>query len=134
DKSRMPEKAARPTFRGTILVVEDDSFVRSGIEMLLAAEGLNVIVAANGHEALDLIEKKGVRPDLVLSDFNLPGRMNGVETIQALRKTLGQNLPAIVLTGDIRTEVLDAIAAHDVRIATKPVNADQLMQLVNEQH
>jgi PAS domain S-box-containing protein len=134
DKSAMPEKTARPTFRGTILVVEDDSFVRSGIEMLLAAEGLNVIVAANGHEALDLIEKKGVRPDLVLSDFNLPGRMNGVETIQALRKTLGQNLPAIVLTGDIRTEVLDAIAAHDVRIATKPVNADQLMQLVNEQH
>jgi CheY-like chemotaxis protein/anti-sigma regulatory factor (Ser/Thr protein kinase) len=134
DKSTMPEKAAPPAFRGTVLVVEDDSFVRSGIEMLLAAEGLNVVAAANGHDALDLVMAKNLRPDLVLSDYNLPGRMNGVETIQALRKTLGQNLPAIVLTGDIRTEVLDAIARHDVRIATKPVNADQLMRLLNEPH
>jgi CheY-like chemotaxis protein len=69
----------------------------------------------------------------VLSDFNLPGRMNGVETIQAVRKALAENIPAIVLTGDIRSEVLDAIAMHDVRIATKPVNADQLMLLVRQQ-
>jgi CheY-like chemotaxis protein len=121
-------------FRGTILVVEDDSFVRSGIELLLAAEGLNVIATANGHEALDLITKKGVRPDLVLSDFNLPGRMNGIETIRSVRKAMAQRVPAIVLTGDIRSEVLDAIATHDVVIATKPVNADQLMALVRQQN
>jgi CheY-like chemotaxis protein len=58
--------------------------------------------------------------------------MNGVETIRAVRKALAENIPAIVLTGDIRSEVLDAIAHHDVRIATKPVNADQLMQLVTD--
>ena len=39
-----------------------------------------------------------------------------------------------MLTGDIRSEVLDAIALHDVRIATKPVNADQLLLLVRQQH
>ncbi|MGB9366764.1 MAG: MASE1 domain-containing protein [Xanthobacteraceae bacterium] len=130
----MPEPPAGAAFRGTILVIEDDSFVRSGIELLLAAEGLNVVGTANGHEALEMVTAKRVRPELVLSDFNLPGRMNGVESIQALRKALGENIPAIVLTGDIRSEVLDAIALHDVRIATKPVNADQLMQLVRQQH
>jgi CheY-like chemotaxis protein/anti-sigma regulatory factor (Ser/Thr protein kinase) len=129
----MPERPTEPAVRGTILVVEDDSFVRSGIELLLNAEGLSVIGAANGHEALELVTAKRVRPEVVLSDFNLPGRMNGIETIQALRKTLARDIPAIVLTGDIRTEVLDAIALHDVRIATKPVNADQLMQLVRHQ-
>jgi len=131
-KTAVPEKAAGSAFRGTILVIEDDSFVRSGIEMLLAAEGLNVVAAASGHEALDLITDKSVRPDLVLSDFNLPGRMNGIHSIEAVRKALARKIPAVVLTGDIRSEVLDAIAAHDVRIATKPVNADQLMRLVNE--
>ena len=134
DAAAMPARPAEPAFRGTILVVEDDSFVRSGIELLLAAEGLIVVGTANGHEALELVTAKRVRPELVLSDFNLPGRMNGVETIQALRKALAANIPAIVLTGDIRSEVLDAIALHDVRIATKPVNADQLMQLVRQQH
>jgi CheY-like chemotaxis protein len=128
----LAERADGPVFHGAILVIEDDSFVRSGIEMLLAAEGSHVIAAANGHEALDLVTTKGVRPELVLSDFNLPGRMNGVEAIQAVREAVGQNIPAIVLTGDIRSDVLDAIAKHDVRIATKPMNADQLMQLVRE--
>jgi hypothetical protein len=51
-----------------------------------------------------------------------------------LRKALATNVPAIVLTGDIRSEVLDAIALHDVRVATKPVNADQLLALVRQQH
>jgi PAS domain S-box-containing protein len=128
----LPERATGATFRGTILVIEDDSFVRSGIELLLASEGMKVVAAANGHEALELIAKKGVRPDLVLSDFNLPGRMNGVDTIHAVRKAVGQRIPAVVLTGDIRSEVLDSIAMHNVRIATKPVNADQLIQLLTE--
>jgi CheY-like chemotaxis protein/anti-sigma regulatory factor (Ser/Thr protein kinase) len=122
-----------PRFCGTILVVEDDSFVRSGIELLLAAEGLTVVATANGHEAVELVGNKGVRPDAILSDFNLPGRINGVEAIEAVRKALGQNIPGIVLTGDIRSEVLDAIGKHDVRIATKPVTADQLMQLMKPQ-
>ena len=134
DVAALPARPAEPAFRGTILVVEDDSFVRSGIELLLAAEGLSVVGTANGHEALELVTAKRVRPELVLSDFNLPGRMNGVETIQALRKALATNVPAIVLTGDIRSEVLDAIALHDVRVATKPVNADQLLALVRQQH
>jgi len=129
----LPASVDTPAFRGTVLVIEDDSFVRSGIELLLAAEGMNVVATANGHEAVELVSRKGVRPDVLLSDFNLPGRMNGVETIGAVRKALGQNIPAIVLTGDIRSEVLDAIAQHDVRIATKPVNADQLMRLVMPQ-
>ena len=129
----LPERAEQ-VFRGIILVIEDDSFVRNGIELLLAAEGLNVVGAANGHEALDLITKRNVRPDLVLSDFNLPGRMNGIDSIRAVRKALARRIPAIVLTGDIRSEVLDAIARHNVSIATKPVSADQLMRLVNEPH
>ncbi len=128
----LPKQAARTTFNGTILVVEDDSFVRSGIELLLASEGMKVVGAANGHEALELITKKGVRPELVLSDFNLPGRMNGVDTIHAVRKAVGRRIPAVVLTGDIRSQVLDSIAMHNVRIATKPVNADQLIQLLTE--
>ena len=100
---------------------------------MLAAEGLNVVGTANGHEALELVTSQARPAGACVSEYNLPGRMNGIETIQALRKALAENIPAIVLTGDIRSEVLDAIALHDVRIATKPVNADQLMLLVRQQ-
>ena len=60
--------------------------------------------------------------------------MNGVETIQALRKALAREIPAVVLTGDIRSEVLDAIAKHNVAVATKPTDPDQLLRLVKQQY
>ena len=126
-----PAKAAEP-FRGTVLVVEDDSFVRSGLESLLKTGGLSVVPAAHGDEALALVIRQGVRPDLVLSDLNLSGRINGVETIEALRLALARRVPAIVLTGDIRSQVLETIAKHDVAVVTKPLDGDALLQLINK--
>jgi CheY-like chemotaxis protein len=125
----VPAKADAP-FRGMILVIEDDSFVRSGLESLLESEGLTVVSATHGDEALALITNEGVRPDLVLSDFNLPGPMNGVESIAALRVVLAWNVPAIVLTGDIRSEVIESITKHDVAVFAKPLDGDALLQLM----
>ena len=126
-----PAKAGEP-FRGTILVIEDDGFVRSGLESLLGMEGLTVVSAAHGDEALALVAKEGVRPDLVLSDFNLPGPMNGVESIEALRVALAWKVPAIVLTGDIRSQAIETITKHDVAVVMKPLDGDELLQLITQ--
>ena len=117
---------------GQILVIEDDNFVRSGLELLLGSEGLSVISAANGEKALALVAKGGRRPDLLLADFNLPGSMNGVESIEALRVALAWKVPAIVLTGDIRSQATEAITKHDVAVVTKPFDGDKLLQLINQ--
>jgi CheY-like chemotaxis protein len=73
-----------------------------------------------------------VRPDLVLSDFNLPGPMNGVESIEALRVALAWKVPAIVLTGDIRSQAIETITKHDVAVVTKPLDGDELLQLITQ--
>jgi CheY-like chemotaxis protein len=127
----MPPAKARAPFRGTILVIEDDSFVRSGLEALLGSEGLTVFAAAHGDEALALVSRERMRPDIVLSDFNLPGPMNGVETIEALRATLAWKVPGIVLTGDIRSQAIQAITGHDIAVVTKPTDPDELLQLID---
>jgi len=90
-----------------------------------------VVCVADGQQALAYVSNGGTRPDLVLSDFNLPGAMNGVATIEALREALAWKIPAIVLTGDIRSQAADLIAKHGIAIATKPVNADELLRLIN---
>jgi two-component system CheB/CheR fusion protein len=69
-------------------------------------------------------------PDLIVSDYNLPGKMNGVETIKALRKTLVRDIPAIVVTGDTRKEILDGIALHHIGIVVKPAQADEILKIV----
>jgi two-component system CheB/CheR fusion protein len=119
---------------GPVLVVEDDSFVRSGLESLLSSEGLAVVSAATGEEALALVTSKGIRPHLILSDLNLSGPMNGVDCVEALRAALASKTPAIVLTGDIRSRALDAISKHDIDIALKPLKGDDLLQLINRAH
>ena len=71
-----------------------------------------------------------MRPDLILSDYNIPGPLNGIESVHALREALTWKIPAIILTGDTRSHVVGAIAKHDVAIAIKPVKGDQLKELV----
>jgi DNA-binding response OmpR family regulator len=70
-------------------------------------------------------------PDLVLCDYNLPGPMNGVESIKSLRATLAWNLPAIVMTGDTRSTTMEAIASYGVSVLIKPFLGDELIQLIN---
>jgi signal transduction histidine kinase/ActR/RegA family two-component response regulator len=117
----------------TILVIEDEGFVRTGLELLFSSEGITCVCVATGDEALALVTEKGMRPDLVVSDYNLPG-MNGVESIEILRAAVAWKIPAIVLTGEIRSDVIEAIAQHDLSIAIKPIEADELLRLVRGLH
>jgi len=93
-----------------------------------------VIVVARGDEALSLVNQQHFRPDLVLSDYNLRGSTDGVESIKALRTALGWNVPAIVMTGDIRSETVEAIAGHDISVLIKPFLVDELLRQIARLH
>jgi CheY-like chemotaxis protein len=93
---------------------------------------LDVVFATNGNAAVALVTKENIRPDLILSDFNLPGPMNGVESISALRAALASEIPAVVLTGDVRLQGLETITNQNIEIAMKPFDGDQLIQLINQ--
>jgi PAS domain S-box-containing protein len=118
-------------FRGTVLVVEDDASVRSAFTRMLKLRGISAIGVATTSEAAALIEHEGVCPDLILCDYNLPGPMNGVESIKALRAALALNLPAIVMTGDTRAKTMEVVATHGLSVLVKPFAADELIQLMN---
>ena len=85
----------------TILAIEDEGSVRTAMERWLRSQGLDVVSVSNGSEALALVNAGGKRFDLILSDYNIPGQMNGIDSVCALRAALARKIPAIVLTGDI---------------------------------
>lgn len=124
----------RHAFRGELLVIEDEISVRTAISRLMKMNGIRVVVAATAAEALALVDQQNARPDFVLCDYNLRGSINGVESIEALRSVLGQNMPAIVMTGDTRSETREAIASHDISVLIKPFVADELLQLIGRLH
>ena len=79
------EKAAR---KGAILIVEDDPELRELLAVSLKEEGHRVARGYDGSEAMQLVEREDFRPDLILADFNLPNRMNGLEVVAKVREKL----------------------------------------------
>jgi two-component system CheB/CheR fusion protein len=114
-----------------VLVVEDDPALAESLQLFLAADGHQSAMAANGPDAIECVERKAVRPDLVIADYNLPGGLTGPQVVARLRETLGRDVPALVLTGDISTETLRDIAAQGYEQRSKPVAAQDLTDLVH---
>jgi CheY-like chemotaxis protein len=88
-----------------VLLVEDEDPLRRVLKDLLEREGLTVVEARDGVEALDQVDRVG--PDLVVLDLNLP-RLDGYAVLTHLRaRPSTVNLPVLVLTakGDEDNEV-----------------------------
>jgi putative two-component system response regulator len=80
-----------------ILVVDDDASVSALLSDLLSAEGYRVTVAANGRAALSVVAAD--RPDLILTDLNMP-HMDGNELCARIKSNPAtQLLPVVMLTG-----------------------------------
>jgi CheY-like chemotaxis protein len=109
----------------TILLVDDGPAVREVTAAMLEDLGYGVIEADNGAAALDLLSK-GVRVDLMLADFAMPG-MTGTELIQqvAARRP---GLPVLLVTGYADERALEAVGED--RLVLKPFRTEDLARKV----
>ena len=114
---------------GTILIVDDDLAVLETLQLLFDGEGHRTVVAADGHEALQLAGQGSNMPDLIIADYNLPKGLTGLETISRLQKQAQRAIPAVILTGDISTDSLREVAGHGCLHLSKPVRAKELTRL-----
>ena len=78
------------------MIVEDDSFVMDIYQTKLAQAGFDIIEAANGLEAIKILETEN--PDLILLDILMP-YMDGMEVLEKIKKEERfKNTPVILLT------------------------------------
>src|SRR5215469_14149379 len=80
--SSSPASGKRSMSKGSILVVDDESEIREGLELLLAGEGYGVSSAGTGESGLAKLEERPF--DLLLLDVSLPDR-NGLELLREVR-------------------------------------------------
>ena len=83
----------------TILIVDDEPQIAEIAGDYLGAGGFDVITAADGVRALELV--RGRRPDLVVLDLGLPG-MDGTDVARAIRRD--SDLPIIILTARVQED------------------------------
>lgn len=112
---------------GTILVVEDNDFVRMQLMKFLAEDGYSVIEAHSGKQALELY---GSHITVLVSDVRMEP-VSGFELLRKLRAQ-GERIPAILVTADQDLEMLSEATRLGVTgVLMKPVQKARLLEMVH---
>ncbi len=110
-----------------ILLVDDDEMVLQTIGDFLVRRGHRVKTAADGSEALRLMD--GDPPDLVISDIQMPG-MGGIAFLKAVRRQF-PDLPVILVTGYATVETaVAALRGRAYDYLKKPVSLEELQACI----
>lgn len=124
-------KGAAPRGSETLLIVEDDEAVRLLMARILTQHGYGILEAANGEEALQVLEAQKTSIRLVLTDMIMP-RMGGRELAAKLRP-LYPELPIVCVSG-YTDEVLQSTGNPDAGMSflRKPLRPEMLAAKVRE--
>lgn len=114
-----------------ILVVDDDPYILMSLEFLMKKNGFAVMVARNGTEALELVEKQ--LPDLVLLDIMMPD-VDGYEICRHI-KASKKLKDAKVVFMSAKSKEVDIKKGYDLGASlyiTKPFSTREMMKQIKE--
>ena len=114
-----------------ILVVDDDPYILMSLEFLMRKNGFDVMVARNGTEALDMVEKQ--LPDLVLLDIMMPD-VDGYEICRYIKKSsrLKNTKVVFVSTKSKESDIQKSYELGASLYITKPFSTRELLKQVKE--
>jgi len=120
----------RKTGTITVLLIDDERAIREATRELLRPMQVNVVVAATIAEAAACAEKSTERIDMILSDWRLRGKENGLEAVRAVRAISGEGTPAVLITGETSPELLKQAHEAGLVVLHKPLQPRQLIRLI----
>lgn len=113
----------------TILVVDDDSDIRNGIEIFLKNEGYGVLQAEDGEQALQLLKQHDIH--LIILDVMMP-KLDGIQATFKIRAE--QNIPIIMLSAKVEeTDQILGLSVGADDYMTKPFRPLELLARVKSQ-
>ncbi|CAG9620107.1 response regulator [Sutcliffiella rhizosphaerae] len=112
-----------------LLIVDDQYGIRILLNEVFQKEGYQTFQAANGYQALDIVEKHS--PDLVLLDMKIPG-MDGIEILKRL-KAFNSDIQVIIMTAYGELDMIQE--SKDLGAIThfaKPFDIDEIREAVRK--
>jgi CheY-like chemotaxis protein len=106
-----------------VLCVDNDEEILDGMRALLGRWQVQVLTASTVDQAL---ERVADHPDVMLVDYHLHDRMNGLDTLVAMREAAGSDVPGALLTADGRDELKKQARDRGYRLLTKPIKPASL--------
>lgn len=114
-----------------ILVVDDDPYILMSLEFLMKKNGYDVMVARNGTEALELVEKQ--IPHMVLLDIMMPD-VDGYEICRHIKNSKKLQGAKVVFMS-AKTKEVDIKKGYDLGASlyiTKPFSTREMIKQINE--
>lgn len=124
----------RPTSRlngKTVVLIEDDEFIRASVIEMLNRWHCTTVAAEDVEVALRMLASLGKLPDVVVADYRLRNRKNGLDAVKTLQEKFG-NVPAVILTGDTNPERIREVQAIGHSILHKPLSGNQLRNMLGQ--
>ena len=116
------------TTKPVVLVVEDEVLIRMNTVEIIEDAGFHVLQATNADEAIALLESRlGIQ--LVFTDIDMPGSMNGIKLAQAVRGRWPP-IKIIVTSGHFKLKAGDL--PDGGRFLPKPYNSEQVADLIRD--
>ena len=112
----------------SLLITDDDRDFRETLRGVFEPRGFRTLLAGNGQEALDIVQREPVH--LMLLDMHMP-RLTGLETIRRV-KALRSVLPCILISGALDEQIMEeARAAEAFSVLSKPVSFSEITGTVD---
>ena len=111
--------AAPDTIECSVAVVEDDVEVGIAMQTLLESWGCKVMLSADCEGIIREINASGP-PDIIISDYQLANGSNGIQAIRKIQQHIGENIPALIVTGNIAAESLQEVRKASIPVLHKP--------------
>lgn len=123
-----PSPVVQRTTRPIVFLVDDDAAVLESLRRVFVQDGLNVVTAANGEEALDLLSR--LHPDLVVTDLCM-GMVSGWDLVFHTHLH-DAGLPFIVITA-LPVREAGGVEKLAAGFFQKPLNLESLLAAVHKQ-
>jgi DNA-binding NtrC family response regulator len=118
--------------RETILIVDDESTLRSVFSDMMTGQGYRCIAAANAIDALQIIETNLLKFDMLVTDIKMPGGLDGVGLANKMRE-LQPDVAILVITGYAKSQAMKEAKARGYRVLEKPFRQAEFEQAITEE-
>lgn len=117
-----------------IYVIEDDAENREGLRLLFQSWEYRHVIVADVADLLADPNAAAQKPDLIISDYRLRDHQTGIDAIASLHGHYEDDwIAAVLVTGDTDPQLLAQASAHGWPLLHKPLAADQLKAMIDEQ-
>lgn len=116
-----------------VLIIDDDKYIRHGMEALLQACGCNTVSAADHLLALSALRRENMTPSIIVADYHLSNGNTGTSAIHEIRREYDCEIPAVLVTGDTTSDSEQEAARHALRILYKPVSSELLLATISNE-